>query len=91
MELIRQIMTLVLGYKYYLVVLQYCNAEHYGVNETVFADTPAGRKNLEAYLKRLEWNQSYRKAEVVSFRSRLEYAEILAEKMKDEQEQPRAL
>ena len=74
-------MALLFGYKYRVVILKYCGVEKYGSNETIFADTPEGRMHLRDYLARLEFNVSFKKAQVVSFRSRHMYAEILDEYM----------
>lgn len=81
MEIINKILELILGYKYYAVVINTNGTFGNGLNYTIFTDTKKGREGLNKYLDNLGSNMSYRAVEVVSFRSRSEYSEYLTEKM----------
>lgn len=81
MEIIKKILELLLGYKYYSVVINTNGTFQYGLNCTIFTDTKEGRAKLNKYLDNLGSNMSYKAVEVISFRSRSEYSEYLSEKI----------
>ena len=78
MRLIKEILNLVLGYRYKAVVLKDRGAERYWICSYIFDDTPEGNTRLEEYLLRLEAGVSaHTHYETVTFRSRREYGGIL--------------
>lgn len=84
MKLIKEILNLLLGYKYRAVILKDRGVERYWICSYVFEDTPAGNARLEKYLKDLERGViAHTHYETVSFRSRSEYGGILQEKIKE--------
>lgn len=84
MKLIKEILNLLLGYKYRAVILKDCGVERYWICSYVFEDTPAGNARLEKYLEDLERGViAHTHYETVSFRSRREYGGILQERIKE--------
>ena len=84
MKLIKEILNLLLGYKYRAVILKDRGVERYWICSYVFEDTPAGNARLEKYLEDLERGViAHTHYETVSFRSRREYGGILQEKIKE--------
>lgn len=82
MKLIKEILNLLLGYKYRAVILKDCGVERYWICSYVFEDTPAGNARLKDYLDELERSViAHTHYETVSFRSRREYGGILQEKI----------
>ena len=82
MRLIREILNLLLGYRYRAVVLKDRGVERYWICSYIFDDTPAGNKALHEYINRLEADvRTFMFYEVISFRSRNEYAGILKQKI----------
>lgn len=82
MKLIKEILNLLLGYKYRAVILKDRGVERYWICSYVFEDTPAGNARLKDYLDELERSViAHTHYETVSFRSRREYGGILQEKI----------
>ena len=84
MKLIKEILNLLLGYKYRAVILKDRGVERYWICSYVFEDTPAGNARLKDYLDELERSViAHTHYEPVSFRSRREYGGILQEKISE--------
>lgn len=85
MRLIKEILTLLLGYKYRVVILKDAGVERYWVCSYIFEDTPQGNARLKRYLERLREKNvvAHEYWETVSFRSRKPYGEILEETQKE--------
>ena len=84
MKLIKEILNLLLGYKYRAVILKDRGVERYWICSYVFEDTPAGNARLKDYLDELERSViAHTHYETVSFRSRREYGGILQEKISE--------
>ena len=82
MKLIKEILNLLLGYKYRAVILKDRGVERYWICSYVFDDPPAVNAILEKYLEELERSViAHTHYETVSFRSRREYGGILQEKI----------
>lgn len=85
MRLINAILTLILGYKYRVVILKDRGVERYWVCSYIFEDTEAGKKRLKRYLDNLEDTvKAHTYHETVSFRSRKPYAGILLEELRQQ-------
>lgn len=75
MRLVKEIMKLLLGYKYRAVILKDCGVERYWICSYIFEDTPDGNAKLKKYLNTLEATvTAHRYYETVTFRSRRWYA-----------------
>lgn len=86
MRLINEILTLLLGYKYRVVILKDRGVERYWVCSYIFEDTPHGNARLKKYLDGLEESvKAHTYYETVSFRSRKPYAGILIEELREKQ------
>ena len=84
MKLIKEILNLLLGYKYRAVILKDRGVERYWICSYVFEDTPAGNARLKDYLDEVERSViAHTHYETVSFRSRREYGGILQEKISE--------
>lgn len=78
MRLIKEILNLLLGYKYRAVVLKDRGVERYWICSYIFEDTPEGNARLKKYLENLEASvTAHAYYETVAFRSRREYGGIL--------------
>lgn len=83
MELIKAILTFVLGYKYRVVILKDRGVERYWVCSYIFEDTPSGNARLKKYLQALEEKvAAHVYCETVSFRSRQPYGSFLMTEMR---------
>ena len=75
MRLVKEIMTLLLGYKYRAVILKDRGVERYWICSYIFEDTPEGDAKLKKYLNTLEETvTAHTYYETVTFRSRRWYA-----------------
>lgn len=84
MRLVKEIMKLLLGYKYRAVILKDRGVERYWLCSYIFEDTPEGNTKLRQYLNTLEATvTAHTYYETVTFRSRKWYAgQVHMEKVK---------
>lgn len=86
MRLIKEILNLLLGYRYKAVVLKDRGVERYWICSYIFEDTPEGNERLGKYLRELEARVNvHTYYETVTFRSRHEYGGILKESIAERQ------
>lgn len=75
MRLIKEILALLLGYKYRAVILKDRGVERYWICSYIFEDTPEGDAKLKKYIEGLEaMVTAHTYCETVTFRSRRLYA-----------------
>lgn len=80
MRLIKEIMNLLLGYKYRAVILKDRGVERYWICSYIFEDTPGGNARLNKYLQKVEASvKAHVYWETITFRSRRPYGGILKE------------
>jgi hypothetical protein len=84
MRLVKEIMKLLLGYKYRAVILKDRGVERYWICSYIFEDTPEGNARLKKYLNTIEATvTAHTYYETVTFRSRRWYAgQVRMEKVK---------
>lgn len=71
MRLVNEILSLLLGEKYYAVVVHIRNTELYELCNDIFPATEEGIEEMQSYIERLRENKTCEYADVVSFRSRM--------------------
>jgi hypothetical protein len=82
-ELIKRISELLFGYRYKAVIVNATCSLRFEISCFIYADNEAGNRRLDDYLCKLHSNMTYSPVEIITFRSRNEYAEYLNEKSSD--------